>query len=189
MGQYKKISNMLKEQKDSTNYIETLNNIYLQNLFNKITTVLVVAFSLLLCIGYCFFIVHSFTNKSNKGIGIVVGITFILVIVFVLVIIFNALLIHDLSSDKVSKLNTFLATKSFNIKDIGINYYINNHCVYYSISLFSSANGMLGVYPLTNGVSEIPKVTFIFRRSSTSLSYTLDLVFIEEGTEIEEKNN
>ena len=48
---------------------------------------------------------------------------------------------------------------------------------------------MLGVYPLTNGVSEIPKVTFIFRRSSTSLSYTLDLVFIEEGTEIEEKNN
>lgn len=37
-------------------------------------------------------------------------------------------------------------------------------------------------------VSEIPKVTFIFRRSSTSLSYTLDLVFIKEGMEIEEKN-
>lgn len=179
---------MLKGQKDSTNYIETLNNIYLQNLFNKITTVLVVAFFLLF-IGYCFFIVHSFTNKSNKGIGIVVGITFILVIVFVLIIIFNALLIHDLSSDKVLKLNTFLATKLFNIKDLGINYYINNHCVYYSISLFSSANRMLGVYPLTKGVSEIPKVTFIFRRSSTSLSYTLDLVFIKEGMEIEEKNN
>ena len=41
------------------------------------------------------------------------------------------------------------------------------------------------------GVSEIPKVTFIFRRSSTSLSYTytLDLVFIKEGMKIEEKNN
>lgn len=186
MEQYKRILNMLKKEKGCESHIETLNNIYMQDILDKILPILLISFVLSLCVGYCSLIIYGILTESSRGIRIIVGVTVVLILVFIVVLIFKVSITFELSSDKVVSLNTFLASKPMKLSDLGVSS-ITDNCIYYSVSLSSPNNGIVGIYPLSD--KSIPDVVYVFRKIESNnlvlggLGYTLDLIFLKESKE------
>ena len=189
MVQYKRIKSLLKNDKS---YINTLKNIYIQELLGRFLPFLWLIFILDLYVTYFVVLMRIYNSLPQYCFGIMIGIVLLLMLIFMEALLFKIVLSAELTGESVLKLNTALSEIPLNFEKLGIDYSISNSCVYYSVCLSRFDTGFVGIYPMSSNEEAISDVVFTFRKIGVNhlpfgnSGYSLDVVFTKGGMKNEE---